>query len=62
MNPLIIIEYIRQHKLTKEEFCKFCEINIETLDDMIYFDKYNNETLEKISDKTNIGYYQFFTR
>jgi len=60
MNSLKIIEYMRNNKLSKENFCKLCEIDLQTLDDMVYYGKYDNKTLEKIADKINIGYYQFF--
>lgn len=60
MNSLKIIEYMREHKLSKCDFCKLCEIDIQTLDEIVYFGKYDNQTLEKIATKLNINYYQFF--
>ena len=39
MNPLRILNYIRQNKLTKAEFCKLCKIKVSMLDDIIYYGK-----------------------
>ena len=33
-NPGLIIVYIKEHNLTKEEFCKQCEISINELEQM----------------------------
>lgn len=62
MNPLKIIEYIREHKLTKSEFCKICNITLATLDDIVYYGACKDfEIAEKISDAMNIGVYELYS-
>ena len=62
MNPLKIIEYIRQHKLTKSEFCKMCNISIATLDNIIYYGhNVDYKIAEEISNVMEIGVYELYT-
>jgi len=62
MNPIKIIEYIRQHKLTKSEFCKMCNISLPMLDDIVYYGKtINHKVAEKIADAMGIGFYDLYT-
>lgn len=58
MNPLKIIEFIRQQKITKEQFCKLCKIDLSTLDDIIYYGKsVDYKVTERICDVMGIGFY-----
>ena len=59
LNPMVIINYIRENNLKKEEFCDLCKISTSELDNIIYFGEYNSELLDKISIATNIGDYEF---
>ena len=62
MNPLKIINYIQQHNLTKEQFCKLCDINVSTLDDIVYYGKsVDYKVAEKISNVMGIGVYELYT-
>ena len=60
MNSMLIINYIRSRGLSKSEFCKLCDIDEETLENMIYFGKYDNDTLVRVGDIIGVGYYRFF--
>ena len=61
MNPLKIIKYIRQNKLTKSEFCKMCNISATTLDSIIYYGKsVDFSVVEKISATIGIGVYELY--
>lgn len=62
MNPLKIINYIRENKLTKTEFCKKCNIDISLLDSIIYYGKSIDYTItERIASVMGIGVYELFT-
>ena len=58
---MLIINYIRYNKLSKEEFCKLCDMDTSTLDEIIYLGKYDTNTLKKIAKILNIGFYEFFS-
>ncbi len=61
MNPLKIINYIRQHKITKEMFCKMCNINLHTLDCIIYYGTtIDFEIAERISLAMGVGVYELY--
>lgn len=47
MNPLKIIRYIRQHNLTKINFCKMCNITLSTLDNIVYYGNNVDYTIAK---------------
>ena len=61
MNPLKIIHFIRENKLTKEQFCKMCNISLTTLDNIVY---YNNSvdypTAVRISETMGMGVYELY--
>ena len=62
MNIFKIIDYIRRHNITKNEFCKKCNISLSTLDDIIYYGKrVDCQVAEKISDVMGIGVYELYT-
>lgn len=62
MNPLVIIQYIRQHNMTKSEFCKICSITIQMLDDIVFYGKCPNyKVAEKISKATKLGIYELYS-
>ena len=62
MNPLIIIEYIRKQNITKEEFCERCNINLSTLDNIVYYGKrVDYEIMEHISIAMKIGVYELYS-
>ena len=61
MNILKIIDYIRIHNITKNEFCKKCNIKISTLDDIIYYGKHvDYQVAEKISEVMGLGVYELY--
>ena len=62
MNPFKIIQFIRQHKLSKEDFCKLCDIDIQLLDNIVYYG-YSVEfkIAERIADAMSIGVYLLYT-
>lgn len=61
MNPLIIIKYIRQNKLSKNQFCKLCNIATTTLDDIVYYGKSVDYIIaERISHVMGIGVYELY--
>lgn len=58
MNPLKIINYIRENKITKYQFCKKCNITLSTLDAIIYYNKIvSYEILERIANAMGTGVY-----
>ena len=59
-NSMLIIKYMRNNKLSKEQFCQLCNIDLTTLDDIVYFGKYQYETLSRIGEKIDAGIYEFF--
>lgn len=62
MNPLKIIEYIKNHKLTKSDFCKKCNIDISTLDDIVYYGKNVDMSIaERISEAMGVGLYELYS-
>lgn len=62
MNPLKIINYIRENKLTKTDFCKKCYIDISLLDSIIYYGKTIDYSItERIASVMGIGVYELFT-
>ena len=61
MNPLTIIKFIRDNSLTKEEFCKKCNITIDILDNIIYYGTtIEFKIAERISDAMGIGVYELY--
>ena len=61
MNPLKIINYIRENKLTKTDFCKKCNIDISLLDGIIYYGKSIDYSItERIASVMGIGVYELF--
>ena len=59
MNPLKIINYIKQHNLTKDEFCKMCNIDVSTLDGIIYYGySVDFQIAEQISEVMELGVYE----
>lgn len=61
MNILRIINYIREHKLTKSEFCKKCGITPSMLDDIVYFGKsVDFKVAERISQVMGMGVYELY--
>lgn len=61
MNILRIINYIREHKLTKSEFCKKCGITPSMLDDIIYYGKsVDFKVAERISQAMGMGVYELY--
>ena len=62
MNPLRIIDYIRENKLTKTQFCKMCNISTSTLDTLVYYGKsVDFSIMEKIAEGMNVGVYALYT-
>lgn len=62
MNPLKIINYIREHKLTKTDFCKLCNIKLSMLDDIIYYGKTVDFAIaERIAKSLGLGVYELYT-
>jgi len=62
MNPLKIIEYIRQHNISKSQFCKMCNITLSALDSIVYYGKnVDYSVVEKIADAMGIGVYELYT-
>ena len=62
MNIIKIIEFIRNHKLTKNQFCQMCKITPSILDGIIYYGKgIDYAVAEKISDAMGIGVYELYT-
>ena len=62
MNPFKIIQFIRQPKLSKEDFCKLCDIDVQLLDNIVYYG-YSVEfkIAERIADAMGIGVYLLYT-
>ena len=61
MNPLRILNYIRQNKLTKAEFCKLCKIKVSMLDDIIYYGKtIDFKIAERMAESMGLGVYELF--
>lgn len=61
LNLKVIINYIREHKLTKEQFCQKCKITIETLDGIVYYGEIIDfKTSERIAKSMGIGVYELF--
>ena len=61
MNILRIINYIREHKLTKSEFCNKCGITPSMLDDIVYFGKsVDFKVAERISQAMGMGVYELY--
>ena len=62
MNPITIINYIKEHKITKEQFCKMCDITIDTLDGIIYYGQtINFKTAERIAKRMDMGVYELYS-
>ena len=62
MNSYKIIKFIRQHRLTKNEFCKMCNISPTILDNIVYYDKNTDyQTAKNISTAMGIGVYELYT-
>lgn len=62
MNPLTIIKYIREHRLTKNEFCKMCNIKLTLLDSILYYgNNIEYSIAERIANTMNIGVYELYT-
>ena len=62
MNPLRIIDYIREHKLTKTQFCKICNIKLSTLDKIVYYGKVIDFSIaEQIAESMGMGVYELYT-
>ena len=56
MDILKIINYIREHKLTKSDFCKKCGITPSMLDDIVYFGKsVDFKVAQKLADEIGMG-------
>lgn len=61
MNPLKIINYIREQKITKSEFCKLCNIKPSTLDCIVYYgNMIDHSVAEKICNVIGIGIYELY--
>ena len=56
MDILKIINYIREYKLTKSDFCKKCGITPSMLDDIIYYGKsVDFKVAQKLADEIGMG-------
>ena len=61
VNTNLIIEYLKNNKLSKTKFCDICKINIKTLNKILDgYDNFNLVALLKISRVMNIDLYEIF--
>ena len=62
MNAIKIINFIREQSITKEEFCKLCNITTTMLDDIIYYGEFISfEVCERVADVMEVGVYELYT-